>query len=56
MRFVAQIDAEPDGPLPADPSLWPNVKLFDFGDAGIGYVFVCPDDCSSEGAFLWQCG
>jgi len=27
MRFVAQIDAEPDGPLPADPSLWPNVKL-----------------------------
>jgi|CXWK01.1.fsa_nt_gi hypothetical protein len=56
MRFVAQIDAEPDGPLPADQSLWPNVKLFDFGDVGIGYVFVCPGDCSSEGAFLWQCG
>ncbi len=54
MRFVAQIDAEPDGPLPAEPALWPNVKLFDFGDVGIGYVFVCSDDCSSEGAFLWQ--
>jgi hypothetical protein len=54
MRFVAQINAEPDGPLPADSSLGPNFVFFDFGDVGIGYVFVCPDECSTEGAFLWQ--
>lgn len=54
MRFVGQIDALPDGPWPADSTLWPNISVFNFGAAGIGYVFVCPDDCSSEGAFLWQ--
>lgn len=26
---------------------------FNFGDAGVGYVFVSPD--GSEGRFLWQC-
>ena len=55
MRFVAQINAEPDGPLPADSSLWSNFMFFDFGDVGIGYVFLCPDECSAEAAFPWQC-
>jgi hypothetical protein len=27
---------------------------YNFGDAGIGYIFVSPD--GSEGRFLWQCG
>lgn len=26
----------------------------DFGDAGVGYLFVSPD--GAEGRFLWQCG
>lgn len=47
--IVAQINAEPDGPLPADSSLGPNFVFFDFGDVGIGYVFVCPDERSTEG-------
>lgn len=82
MRFVAQISAEPDGPLPADAwdavspasSRWDdatpavpvtaasrrwddknNHAFFDFGDVGLGYVFVCARDCTNRGAFLWQC-
>jgi hypothetical protein len=54
MRFVAQIDAELDGPLPADTAEWDQYHFFDFGDVGLGYVFICPNDCSSDGAFLWQ--
>lgn len=54
MRFVVQIDAQPDGPWAADHSQGFNYELFDFGDAGLGFVFICPNDCSPEGAFLWQ--
>lgn len=55
MRFVGQIDASPDGRLPADISQWKQYHFFDFGDVGLGYVFICPNDCSPNGAFLWQC-
>lgn len=55
MRFVAQIDAALDGPLPVDTTQWERYHFLDFGDVGIGYVFICPDDCSPTGAFLWQC-
>jgi hypothetical protein len=24
-----------------------------FGDVGVGYAFICPDE--HEGRFLWQC-
>ncbi|MBN1316132.1 MAG: hypothetical protein JXA42_11705 [Anaerolineales bacterium] len=56
MRFVAQFDAELDGPLPADPKKWnkDDFKFFQFGDVGIGYLFICPDSCSAKSAvFLW---
>ncbi|MEW5868850.1 MAG: hypothetical protein AB1894_06205 [Chloroflexota bacterium] len=55
MRFVAQFSAELDGPLPADSSEWhgEKFKFFDFGDVGIGYMFICENECGS--AFLWQC-
>ena len=56
MRFIAQIDAELDGSLPADSSSWSQYSSFEFGDAGLGYVFICPEDCSTNGAFLWQSG
>ncbi|GAA3924939.1 hypothetical protein Aau02nite_20960 [Amorphoplanes auranticolor] len=29
-------------------------RFHNFGDAGIGYIFVSPD--GAEGRFLWQCG
>jgi hypothetical protein len=54
MRFVAQINAELDGPLPVDSTQWKQYHFLEFGDVGLGYVFICPDDCSSDGAFLWQ--
>ncbi len=54
MRFVAQIDAELDGPLPADPGQFSKYNFFQFGDAGLGYVFLCEKDCTARGAFLWQ--
>lgn len=54
MRFVAQFAAELDGGLPADPTKWDKekYKFFDFGDAGIGYLFICENECKA--AFLWQ--
>lgn len=55
MRFVAQIDAVPDGYFPEQSTQWHQYHVFDFGDVGQGYVFICPNDCSSDGAFLWQC-
>jgi hypothetical protein len=58
MEFVAQIGAELDGPLPADPQQWDNGKFrfLQFGDAGIGYLFICENECRTDGAaFLWQC-
>ena len=58
MRFVAQLSKELDGPLPADPKLWNTgmYKFFEFGDGGIGYVYLCENECSPDGAsFLWQC-
>ncbi|OII61425.1 hypothetical protein BJP40_05470 [Streptomyces sp. CC53] len=42
-RFLAQIDSRD---LPSDVN-------FDFGDMGVGYVFLSADAC--EGRFLWQC-
>ncbi len=54
MRFVAQIDAELDGPLPVDTTQWNRYHFLDFGASGLGYIFICPDDCLSYGAFLWQ--
>jgi len=55
MRFVAQIDAGPDGYFPEQSTEWHQYYMFGFGDAGKGYVFICPNDCSFKGAFLWQC-
>jgi hypothetical protein len=54
LRFVAQIDSELDGPLPADPTHWSEYNTYNFGDAGMGYVFICENDCLENGAFLWQ--
>lgn len=57
MRFVAQLNAELDGPLPADPSKWSNekYKFLEFGDDGLGYLFICDKERSTHGAaFLWQ--
>ena len=59
MRFVGQLDAELDGPLPADPKEWDAARynFFHFGgDDGIGYVFLCENECDpSAASFLWQC-
>lgn len=58
MKFVAQIDAALDGPLPADPEQWDDEKFrfFRFGDTGIGYLFICENECGTAGAaFLRQC-
>jgi uncharacterized protein YwqG len=59
MKLIAQIDAELDGPLPADPKEWNTgkYKFFHFGgDDGFGYVFLCENECDPGGAgFLWQC-
>ncbi len=40
LRFVAEIHAGID-------------RNLTFGDAGVGYLFVCPSE--HEGRFLWQC-
>ncbi|MDY7230160.1 hypothetical protein [Hyalangium rubrum] len=40
MRFVAQLNDQ-EGEL-------------NFGDASVGYLFVCPAE--HEGRFHWQCG
>lgn len=59
MRFVAQFNAELDGPLPAAPGACDDekYKFFHFGgDDGIGYLFLCENECAPNGAaFLWQC-
>ncbi len=45
MRFLGQVPED----LDADPS------LYNFGEDGEGYFFVCPRECSPNGtAFLWQ--
>jgi hypothetical protein len=56
MKFVGQLHAALDGPLPADAH-WGDSKyrFFNFGDLGLGYIFLCDCECSSEGAaFFWQ--
>lgn len=59
MIFVAQLDAALDGRLPADPKEWDEdkYKFFHFGgDDGVGYLFLCENECGPRGAaFLWQC-
>jgi hypothetical protein len=58
MEFVAQIDAALDGPLPADPETWDKEKFrfLQFGDSGIGYLFICENECGTGGApYLSQC-
>ncbi len=55
-RFVAQFPTELDGRVPAI-EYWGSdaYKFFAFGDAGVGYVFVCQGQCGPDGAaFLWQ--
>jgi hypothetical protein len=54
MKFVAQLDEELV--LPTTPEEWDGYKGFNFGDAGIGYLFLCENECGPRGAaFLWQC-
>jgi uncharacterized protein YwqG len=56
--FIAQFDSELDGSLPADPAEWDSdtYKFFQFGSAGIGYLFICQNKCNpGTGFFLWQC-
>jgi hypothetical protein len=58
MRFVAQLNAELEGPLSADPDEWNGTRypFLPFGAAGIGYLFICDRECGRSGAaFLWQC-
>jgi hypothetical protein len=59
MTFVAQFVAELDGMLPGDPRKRKekDYKFFHFGgDDGIGYLFICQDECSDKcSVFLWQC-
>jgi hypothetical protein len=59
MMFAAQFDAALDGSLPADPAKW-DAEAYKFlhfgGDDGIGYLFLCRDECGPDiGFFLWQC-
>lgn len=57
MRFVAQLNDELDGPLPADPIKWGDerYRFLGFGDSGLGYLFLCENECGANGAvFLWQ--
>ncbi len=45
MRFLGQVPED----LDVDPS------LFNFGEDGEGYFFICPKECGAVGtAFLWQ--
>lgn len=56
-KFVAQFDATLGGPLPAYTELWRDdlYQFFDFGDVGLGYLFLCSAECCPQGAaFLWQ--
>lgn len=57
MKFAAQLGAALDGMLPADPKEWDKYKFLHFGgDDGIGYLFLCENECSPMGvALLWQC-
>ncbi|MBM82305.1 MAG: hypothetical protein CMJ78_17195 [Planctomycetaceae bacterium] len=56
MAFIAQLKAELDGQLPADRGQWENYHTLKFGDVGLGYLFLCKDECCADGAaFLWQC-
>ncbi len=59
MKFVSQLQAQLNGDFPADgilPSDWESkYKKFNFGGCGIAYMFLCKNECSSEGSFLWQC-
>lgn len=54
MQFIAQISAELDGAMSSDPSKWHQYNFFNFGDAGMGFIFICRNECSENGAFLWQ--
>lgn len=57
MRLLIQIDAALDGTLPMNFYQYPQESFLflDFGDAGLGYVFICPTTCSPQSAaFLWQ--
>jgi hypothetical protein len=46
--------AEPPGPDWRFVAQLTDQLGYNFGDAGIGYLFVSPS--GSEGRFLWQCG
>ncbi len=39
-ELLVQIDPAPDGPLPSDPTHWEGCRVLNFGDAGLGFVFV----------------
>lgn len=42
MSFICQLECRGGGGI-------------NFGDAGAGYAFVCPE-CNDQAKFLWQCG
>ncbi len=55
MRFIAQINPELDGPYLARHTKEQRDSMNHL-KFGMGYVFICQDECHSESAaFLWQC-
>ena len=54
-RFIAQFNAEVDGPRPVGAYDDEDHYILNFGDVGTGYLFLCADTCCDVGAaFLWQ--
>ncbi len=56
VSFIAQLTADLEGSQSYDRSLEDRRVSLEFGDCGLGYIFICSDECCEEGAaFLWQC-
>ncbi len=58
MNFLAQMNADLDGPYPAHitPEIKEFMQFLNFGGFGMGYLFICQNECDrNSAAFLWQC-
>lgn len=59
-KSVFRLPAQPSGPLHEDKNRFEGRTHWaqgpNFGDGGIGYIFLKPTDGVPEGLFFWQCG
>jgi hypothetical protein len=59
-KSVFRLSAQPSGPLHEDKNRFEGRTHWaqgpNFGDGGIGYIFLKQGDGVPEGLFFWQCG